>query len=301
MDAKAAGNSVHFYATMNVDKASVRRPAVSLQCSPVFRKERKNLQLLVSRNAGQKAGSRIELPAAGVSCSYKKFPGSTLDTESLWSSFDNGLMLKDKSQEIASFLDGRCIYLVGMMGSGKTTVGRILADVLGYCFRDSDKLVEQACGKSVAELFQLYGEGYFREKESEALRTLSLMHRLVVSTGGGAVVRPINWKYMRRGITVYIDVPLEALAKRISAVGTASRPLLHHESGDAYTKALTRLSTLFEERADDYANANARVSLENMAAKMGHRDVSNLTPSIIAIEALEQIEYYLKQKEGTNL
>uniref|UniRef100_A0A7N0TS09 shikimate kinase n=1 Tax=Kalanchoe fedtschenkoi TaxID=63787 RepID=A0A7N0TS09_KALFE len=227
--------------------------------------------------------------------------GSTLDTESLWSSFDNGLMLKDKSQEIASFLDGRCIYLVGMMGSGKTTVGRILADVLGYCFRDSDKLVEQACGKSVAELFQLYGEGYFREKESEALRTLSLMHRLVVSTGGGAVVRPINWKYMRRGITVYIDVPLEALAKRISAVGTASRPLLHHESGDAYTKALTRLSTLFEERADDYANANARVSLENMAAKMGHRDVSNLTPSIIAIEALEQIEYYLKQKEGTNL
>uniref|UniRef100_A0A7N0TRW7 Uncharacterized protein n=1 Tax=Kalanchoe fedtschenkoi TaxID=63787 RepID=A0A7N0TRW7_KALFE len=134
MDAKATANNVHFYATMNADKAL--RQAVSLQCSPVFRKERKNLQLLVSRNAGQKAGSRIELPAAGVSCSYKKFPGSTLDTETLWSSFDNGLMLKDKSQEIASFLDGRCIYLVGMMGSGKTIVGRILADVLGYCFRD---------------------------------------------------------------------------------------------------------------------------------------------------------------------
>ncbi|CAM8915789.1 unnamed protein product [Rhodiola kirilowii] len=300
MDAKSV-HSVHLYASMNADKFGMRKPAVSLQCSPVFRKEQKNFRMLVTTSNWGKVGSRVELPAAGVACSYKKFPGSTLHTRNLCSSVDEGLSLKIKSQEIVSYLDGRCIYLVGMMGSGKTTVGRILADVLGYCFRDSDKLVEQECGKSVAELFQLYGEGYFREKESEALRTLSVMHRLVVSTGGGAVVRPINWKYMQKGISVYIDVPLEALAQRISTVGTASRPLLHHESGDAYTKALIRLSTLFEERADDYANANTRVSLENIAAKMGHKDVSNLTPAMIAFEALEQIQDYLKRREGMTL
>lgn len=290
---------MHLCASLTAEKMGMPMPAaVSIQCSPVFRKERRNLLTMVTRSNGRKVGSVAQLPPAGVSCSYNKFQGSTLATGSLRSLVDEGLSLKTESQEIVSFLDGRCIYLVGMMGSGKTTVGRILADVLGYCFRDSDKLVEQACGMSVAELFQLYGESYFREKESEALQTLSLMHRLVVSTGGGAVVRPINWKYMQKGITVYIDVPLEALAQRISAVGTASRPLLNHESGDAYSKALTRLSTIFDERADDYANANAKVSLENIAAKMGHKDVSNLTPTMIAIEALEQIKDYLKKEKA---
>ncbi|GKV25281.1 hypothetical protein SLEP1_g34741 [Rubroshorea leprosula] len=121
------------------------------------------------------------------------------------------------------------------------------------------------------------------------------MNQLVVSTGGGAVIRPINWKYMQKGISVWLDVPLEALAERIAAVGTGSRPLLHNESGDAYIKALKRLSSLWEERGEAYANANARVSLENVAAKLGLGDVSNLTPTAIAIEALEQIESYLKE------
>jgi shikimate kinase len=151
---------------------------------------------------------------------------------------------------------------------------------------------------SVAEIFNLYGEGFFRDKETEVLRKLSLMHRLVVSTGGGAVVRPINWKYMQKGISVWLDVPLEALARRIAAVGTGSRPLLHHDSGDAYTKTFMRLTSLMEERSEAYANANARVSLEDVAAKLGHRDVSNLTPTAIAIEALEQIEGFLKEENG---
>ncbi|KAL4597180.1 hypothetical protein ACB092_12G216400 [Castanea dentata] len=149
-------------------------------------------------------------------------------------------------------------------------------------FHDLDKLVEQDVdGTSVAEIFKLYGEGFL----TEVLRKLSLMHQLVVSTGEGAVVRPINWKYMQKGISVWLDVPLEDLARRIAAVKTGSRPLLHHDSGDAYTKTLTRLSTLVEERSDVYANANARVSLEDIVAKLGHRDVSNLKPTVIAIEA----------------
>ncbi|PNX57109.1 shikimate kinase, partial [Trifolium pratense] len=69
--------------------------------------------------------------------------------------------------------------------------------------------------------------------ETEALNKLSLMNKLVISTGGGAVVRPINWKYMHKGVSVWLDVPVEALAKRIAAVGTGSRPLLHDEAGDA--------------------------------------------------------------------
>ncbi|RWW07494.1 hypothetical protein BHE74_00036583 [Ensete ventricosum] len=106
--------------------------------------------------------------------------------------------------------------------------------------------------------------------KSEVLKDLSSMRRLVVATGGGAVIRPINWKYMKQGITIWLDVPLEALARRIAAVGTASRPLLHQEPGDPYTKA--------------YANADARVSLEYIADKKGHGDVHALTPTDIAFE-----------------
>ncbi|KAF6149319.1 hypothetical protein GIB67_026175 [Kingdonia uniflora] len=219
----------------------------------------------------------------------------SLESEKYQASVDEPFILKKKSQDVAPYLDGRCIYLVGMMGSGKTTVGKIISEALGYSFFDSDKLIEQAAGgTSVAQIFKQYSESKFRDYESQVLGELSMMRRLVVATGGGAVIRPINWKYMKHGLTVWLDVPLEALARRIAAVGTDSRPLLHDESGDPYTKALLRLSTLSEERGEAYTNADTRVSLEHIAAKLGVRDISNLTPTAIAIEALVQIENFLK-------
>ncbi|GKV12115.1 hypothetical protein SLEP1_g23306 [Rubroshorea leprosula] len=231
---------------------------------------------------------------AGVAWKKGRNRKAILETGSFLAPFDEALILKNKSQEIEPYLNGRSIYLVGMMGSGKTTAGQVLSQVLGYSFFDSDSLVEQEVdGTSVADIFKLYGEGFFRDKETEVLHRLSLRRYIVVSTGGGAVIRSINWKYMREGISVWLDVPLEALAERIAAVGTSSRPLLHHESGDTYMKTLKRLYSLYEERVEAYANANARVSLENIAAKLGHTDVSNLTPTAIAIETLEQIEGYL--------
>ncbi|KAG4389735.1 hypothetical protein GLYMA_06G146566v4 [Glycine max] len=102
------------------------------------------------------------------------------------------LILRSKSQEIEPYLNGGCIYLVGMMGSGKTTVGKILSQVLSYLFFDSDALVE-VDGTSVADIFKHIGEPFFGNK-TEVLRRLSMMHRHIISTGGGAVVRPINWK-----------------------------------------------------------------------------------------------------------
>nr|QXF30042.1 SK [Eleocharis dulcis] len=221
-----------------------------------------------------------------VSCCATKFQGA----ETLQSHRDEALNLKKKSEDVLLHLDGRCIYLVGLMGSGKTTVGKIVGEVLGYSVFDSDKLAEQTAGmQSVAEIFQVHGEPFFRDIESQVLRELSTMKRLVVATGGGAVVRPINWRYMKEGISVWLDVPLEALARRIAAVGTASRPLLEQESGDPYTKAFSKLSALIEQRYDAYANADIRLSLEEMAAEKGHEDVSTLTPKDIALEALDGI------------
>ncbi|XBI59600.1 shikimate kinase 3, chloroplastic [Aegilops tauschii subsp. strangulata] len=242
------------------------------------------------------AGSRSTDPIRGASlkglCCHK-----SAGTEKVHYSADEALVLKQKAEDVLPYLNDRCVYLVGMMGSGKTTVGKIIAEVLGYSFFDSDKLVEQSVGiPSVAEIFQVHSEAFFRDNESEVLRDLSSMHRLIVATGGGAVIRPINWSYMRKGLTIWLDVPLDALARRIAAVGTASRPLLHQESGDPYAKAYAKLTALFEQRMDSYANADARVSLENIALKQGHNDVNVLTPSAIAIEALLKMESFLTEK-----
>ncbi|KAA8530936.1 hypothetical protein F0562_005605 [Nyssa sinensis] len=294
MEATVA-QSLQFSTWIDSDKI-VRKPCGSFQFSQRCR-EQQRLQILISSHFQPKRTATWHRPVQlKVSCSYKKLPASILESGSFPPAFDEAMTLKNKSEEIEPFLNGQCIYLVGMMGSGKTTVGRILAEALGYSFFDSDALIEQEVGgTSVAEMFNQYGESFFRDNETEVLRKLSLMQRLVISTGGGAVIRPINWKYMQRGVSVWLDVPLEALARRIAAIGTKSRPLLHQESGDAYAKTFMRLSTLLEERGEAYANASARVSVENIAAKLGYSDVCNLTPAVIAIEALTQIESFLKK------
>ncbi|XP_022157752.1 shikimate kinase, chloroplastic-like [Momordica charantia] len=233
--------------------------------------------------------------ALKISCSYKN--STALESGNHFAFVDESLTLQRKAREIEPYLNGHCIYLVGMMGSGKTTVGKVLSKALGYSFCDSDSLVEQDVGTSVAEIFKLYGEEYFREKEMESLRKLSLMNQLVVSTGGGVVTRTMNWTYMDKGISVWLDVPLKALVKRISAVGTESRPLLHQDSTDAYSKTLALLSTLLEKRGEAYASAHVQVSCEKIAAKLGNKDASNVTPMAIAMEALEQIESFLKGRD----
>ncbi|GER48987.1 shikimate kinase, partial [Striga asiatica] len=187
-------------------------------------------------------------------------------------------------------------YLHGMMGSGKTTVGKVLAEALRYTFFDCDKMVEEAVGgRTVSEIFKSYGEKYFRDNETEVLRELSPLRGLVISTGGGAVIRPVNWKHMRKGVTVWLDVPLEALAHRITAIGTNSRPLLHHESGDPYSKTMKRLSALYEERGEAYANADVKVSLQNLATKLGFEDVCSLTPTAIVFEQCKSPAYLKSQ------
>ena len=252
----------------------------------------RTVSLRASDQVGSPAAVRARVAKPVVPLRAKKSSGG--GHENLHNSVDDALLLKRKSEEVLFQLNGRCIYLVGMMGSGKSTVGKILAEVLGYSFFDSDKLVEQAVGMpSVAQIFKVHSEAFFRDNESSVLRDLSSMRRLVVATGGGAVIRPVNWKNMKKGLSVWLDVPLEALARRIAKVGTASRPLLDQPSGDPYTMAFSKLSTLAEQRGDAYANADVRVSLEEIASKLGHDDVSKLTPIDIALESLHKIESFV--------
>jgi len=117
------------------------------------------------------------------------------------------------------------LLLVGMMGAGKTTVGRLLAERLGRPYRDSDAMVEAATGHSVRELFASDGEATFRAAESAALRSAVLPPPAVISVAGGAVLDPANRVLLAEsGTVVWLRAQPETLAARVG--DGAGRPLL---------------------------------------------------------------------------
>jgi shikimate kinase len=121
------------------------------------------------------------------------------------------------------------IFLVGFMGAGKTTVGRALADKLGYDFFDLDEMIEASTGKTVREIFAELGERRFRHLERKAIESCRNVKRTVIALGGGAYVCEENRKLLRSiGKTVWLDCPLEVCLSRIK--GDQSRPLLGSEA-----------------------------------------------------------------------
>jgi shikimate kinase (EC 2.7.1.71) len=101
-------------------------------------------------------------------------------------------------------LRGVNLYLVGMMGAGKTTVGRILAKKLKYHFFDTDAVIAQVANQSIADIFAEQGEEAFRELETQVLGQLSAYTNLIVATGGGIILRLTNWSYLHHGIVVWL-------------------------------------------------------------------------------------------------
>jgi shikimate kinase len=164
-------------------------------------------------------------------------------------------MTSDKP--VSNFLQGLNIYLIGMMGAGKTTVGQLLAQQLGYRFFDTDVLIERVLAQTagqpqtIAQFFAEQGEENFRALESHVLGQLAAETRSVVSTGGGIVLKRENWSYLRHGVIVWLDVPLEVLQGRLQ--GDATRPLLQEPDPAA------KLRTLLSQREFLYAQADVRV------------------------------------------
>jgi shikimate kinase len=101
------------------------------------------------------------------------------------------------------------VALIGFMGCGKTTVGRLLAARLGYAFLDLDRWLERRRGKSVRQIFQESGEEAFRDLESSALRELSSRRRVVIAAGGGAPVREANRPFFHEASTFYLEISFE--------------------------------------------------------------------------------------------
>jgi len=145
-------------------------------------------------------------------------------------------------------MDDRNLYLVGMMGAGKTTVGKALARRLSRPFVDCDREIVDRTGVPVATIFEIEGETGFRRRESQVLEELAGRRGLVVATGGGAVLAEENRRAMREsGTVVYLRVSLDRLHERTRR--DTSRPLL--ASGDRRTT----LAGLLEKRDPLYREA----------------------------------------------
>lgn len=183
-------------------------------------------------------------------------------------------MRKD-AKRMNKLLKGISIYLIGMMGSGKTTVGKVMAQKLGYRFFDTDVLIEQVAAKSINEIFATVGEASFRELESKVLAELSAYLKSAIATGGGIVLRPENWSYLHHGLIVWLDAPLEVLIKRLAADNT--RPLLQ------VTNYEEKLKLLLEQRRHLYAQADLQIKIED-----------GQTPAAIVAELFEMIPTVLK-------
>ncbi|MFC3851692.1 shikimate kinase AroK [Salinispirillum marinum] len=134
-------------------------------------------------------------------------------------------------------MSAESIFLIGPMGAGKSTLGRLLADVLGRDFHDSDRIIEERAGANIPWIFDLEGESGFRERESQVIDELTQRTDLVVATGGGAVVRPENRQVMQdRAWVVYLRTRVATQLERTAK--DKNRPLLQR---DDPAKILTEL------------------------------------------------------------
>jgi len=149
------------------------------------------------------------------------------------------------------------IYLTGFMASGKSTVGPILANSLGYDFVDLDTMIEVSQHTTVREIFREHGEQHFRRLEREAIAVLSMRNNLVVALGGGTLTDPVNLRMATTtGILVYLKVPPEEILKRVQH--RTDRPLLTGPEGERLAPAALRerVLALYNAREPLYSNAD---------------------------------------------
>lgn len=187
---------------------------------------------------------------------------------------------KSAADGLARRLEGLNLYLVGMMGAGKSAAGRPLAEALGYRFVDADQVLEEAAGLPIARIFAEEGEPAFRELETAVLDRIAGWHSLVVATGGGVVTRPVNWGHLHQGVVIWLDAPEDLLLQRLQADAN-HRPLLACEDPAA------RLQELLEQRRPLYAQADLTV-----------RQRQDEDPLAVATRVLEALPAILRERQA---
>ena len=166
------------------------------------------------------------------------------------------------------------LFIVGPMGSGKSSVGRHLADLLDCVFVDSDAEIETRAGADIPWIFDVEGEEGFRRRETAVLKDLAQRSLIVIATGGGAILAPANRDLMARsGVVVFLNVPVALQLKRIGS--GEGRPLLQRDDREeTLTKLMAEREPLYRELADvmiSGAGGNARRVARHIQSQLTER------------------------------
>ena len=180
-------------------------------------------------------------------------------------------------QTLKEKLGGRNIFLIGMMGSGKTQTGPYLARMINYAFVDTDDVIEKAAKQSIAAIFEKDGETGFRDLEKQVLKEISQHHSLVIATGGGLVTLPENWGILHQGIVIWLDLDLNRSIQRIER-DDKERPLLIKEDL-AHT-----YSQIYESRKSIYLESDLRIEVEDQSPSEVASMIADRLPSILINE-----------------
>ena len=155
------------------------------------------------------------------------------------------------------------IFLTGFSGSGKSTIGPLLANSLGYEFIDLDLAIEKEAGKSISSIFAEDGEPFFRNLEMLTLERLMAKNDLVISLGGGVLENEFSYALIREsGTLVYLKSPVKTLAKRL--FNKTDRPLLKGEKGAklSYEEIEKKISAIFAQREARYESADIMIETD---------------------------------------
>ena len=161
------------------------------------------------------------------------------------------------------------IYLTGFMGSGKSTIGEILANVLGYDFVDLDELIQARLGMTISDFFKQEGERAFRNIETECLRQTTTLAHYVIALGGGALVSRTNLRIvLNAGTVVYLQVPVHVLVRRLRR--SRKRPMLRDNQGNLLPEDALRIrvESLLVDREPFYQQAHLVVPMGNSSVGM---------------------------------
>jgi len=152
------------------------------------------------------------------------------------------------------------IYLVGFMGTGKSSTGRVLAEKMGYDFVDLDSLIESQERRRIADIFSKEGEKYFRKIEKRALKQVSLRKGIVVACGGGAVLDDVNVRVMKKtGKMVCLSASVDEIIKRVS--GSKNRPLLR------VSELRSRVESLLKARSSRYGMSDTVIDTSGLSVR----------------------------------
>tara|TARA_Y100001968_G_scaffold64102_1_gene54857 strand:+ start:2316 stop:2891 length:576 start_codon:yes stop_codon:yes gene_type:complete len=176
---------------------------------------------------------------------------------------------------LKQILGGRNLYLIGMMGSGKTLTGPPLAKELGYRFIDADEVLVKSAHKSIADIFEEDGEANFRDLETQVLKEIGQHHSLVVSTGGGVVTCTENWGVLHQGVIIWIDPGRDRLLARLQA-DSSKRPLL------LKTNPINAFDALYQKRKPLYMESDLHVSVGDESPEEVALQILRTLPSILA-------------------